>query len=91
MAYPTGLTVQTGYTAYGQLQKLSNASTGAAYWTAVSMDAPYGNGVNLSQTYDAPMGHLTGILSTSATAGTIQNLSYAFDTLGNLLSRTDGI
>jgi YD repeat-containing protein len=34
-------------------------------------------------------GHLTGITSSSATAGTIQNLSYSFDTLGNLLSRTD--
>jgi YD repeat-containing protein len=73
--YPTGLTVQTSYTAYGQL------STGAAY----------GNGVNVSKTYDAAAGRLTGILSTSAAAGTIQNLSYQFDTLGNLLSRTDGI
>ena len=36
-------------------------------------------------------GRLTGILSTSAAAGTIQNLSYQFDTLGNLLSRTDSI
>jgi hypothetical protein len=29
--------------------------------------------------------------SSSATAGTIQNLAYNFDTLGNLLSRTDSI
>ncbi len=98
VAYPTGLTVQTAYTAYGQLAQLLNASTGAAYWTAVSVDgrgnvtgATYGNGVSLANSYDAPTGHLTGIMSTSAAAGTIQNLSYQFDTLGNLLSRTDSI
>jgi YD repeat-containing protein len=98
VAYPTGLTVQTSYTAYGQLSKLSNASTGADYWQAVNVDArgnvtgaTYGNGVNLSKSFDAATGRLTGILSTSAAAGTIQNLSYQFDTLGNLLSRTDSI
>ena len=98
VAYPTGLTVQTSYTAYGQLAKLANASTGAAYWQAVNVDArgnvtgaAYGNGVNLSKSFDAATGRLTGILSTSAAAGTIQNLSYQFDTLGNLLARTDSI
>ena len=98
VAYPQGLTVQTSYTAYGQLAKLANASTGASYWQAVNVDArgnvtgaAYGNGVNLSKSYDAATGRLTGILSTSAAAGTIQNLSYQFDTLGNLLARTDSI
>ena len=95
VAYPTGLTVQTSYTAYGQLAKLANASTAPPTWTAVNVDArgnvgaAYGNGVNLFKAYDAATGRLTGILSTSAAAGTIQNLSYQFDTLGNLLSRTE--
>jgi len=47
--------------------------------------------VNLSKTYDSATGHLTNILFMSTAAGLIQNLAYQFDTLGNLLSRTDNI
>ncbi len=49
--------------------------------------AAYGDGVSLSKTYDAPTGHLTGIMSTNAAAGTIRNLSYQFitDASGNVL------
>jgi YD repeat-containing protein len=96
MVYPTGLTVNTAYTAYGQLSQLTNGSTGASYWQANTVDArgnvttdSLGNGVSEARTYDAATGHLTGITSSSGTAGLIQNLSYNFDTLGNLQSRTD--
>jgi len=66
VAYPTGLTVQTGYTAYGQLAQLKNASTGASYWQANTADArgnvtsdTLGNGVSETRAYDAATGHLT--------------------------------
>ncbi len=47
--------------------------------------------MSLAKSYDAATGHLTAITSTSAAAGTNQNLAYQFDTLGNLLSRADNV
>ncbi|WP_127077260.1 RHS repeat-associated core domain-containing protein [Rhodomicrobium lacus] len=98
VSYPTGLTVGTAYTASGHLAQLSNASSGKSYWQARSVDArgnvtqsTLGNGVGELRAYDAATGYLTQITSSSASSGTIQNLSYQFDTLGNLLSRKDQI
>jgi RHS repeat-associated protein len=47
--------------------------------------------VSEARVFDPATGHLNTITSTSTAAGLIQNLAYQFDTLGNLLSRTDNI
>ena len=95
-AYPTGLTIQSVYTAFGHLSELRNAFSGVSYWRATSADArgnvtgaALGNGVSEVRSFDATTGHLSTIGSSSAAAGAIQNLAYSFDTVGNLLSRTD--
>jgi hypothetical protein len=38
--------------------------------------AAYGNGVNLSKSFDAATGRLSGFMFKNAVAGTIQKLSY---------------
>ncbi|HVA55040.1 MAG TPA: RHS repeat-associated core domain-containing protein [Gammaproteobacteria bacterium] len=91
-----GLAVQYTYTATGYLQQISNAVDNAqVFWTADSQDAfgqitqeTYGSGVlvsNITTNVD-PMGRITGI-----TTGTLQNLTYQWDHLGNLISRADNL
>jgi len=94
--YPTGMQVRNGYTALGFLKQVSNVGTGTVYWTADSVDAAghallqtYGNGVVTTSAFDPANGRLK---NTYAGAGNgVQNLSYSYDYLGNLRSRTDAI
>lgn len=46
----------------------------------------YGNGVVSNIAHADPLGRITGI-----TSGSLQNLSYAWDALGNLTSRSDNL
>ena len=75
-AYPTGLTIQSVYTAFGHLSELRNAFSGVSYWRATSADArgnvtgaTLGNGVSEVRSYDGTTGHLSTIQSSSAAAG----------------------
>ena len=49
-----------------------------------------GNGVKRAHRHDGKTGRVLGILSTRAATGDRQNLTYAWDVLGNLTSRTRG-
>ena len=49
----------------------------------------YGNGVSTSHAYDNIRGVLTGIVSTGATSGDIQDWVYDYDGLGNMTFRHD--
>jgi len=64
---------------------ISNANTGAMIWQADTVD-------NLSTThkYDAIRGTLMNLYATSNGA-VIQNWSYDYDSLGNMLFRTDAV
>jgi RHS repeat-associated protein len=94
-AYPSGLVLRYVYTTLGYLQQITDNSTGTIYWEANSIDAEghavtqtYGNGVVTQQSYDPNTGRITSILAGSGNA--VQNLSYHYDNIGNLLTRSDG-
>jgi len=93
--YPSGLVVGYVYTALSYLQQVTNNATNAPYWQATSLDAEghllsqtYGNGAVTQQTFNVTNGRLTAIVAGSGNA--VQNLSYRYDNLGNILQRTDG-
>jgi RHS repeat-associated protein len=76
---------------------LRDAVTGPGaqvYWTANARDAELrltqqtaGNGVVTSQSFDAQTGRLTAILA--GTGNIVENFSYTYDVLGNVLTRAD--
>lgn len=89
LTYPTGFAVLHEYNDYGYLSIVRNANNNTQYWEAKTMNArgqleeqQFGNGLSTEKIYDP----LTGFLQTIKT-GSVQDLSYKFDTLGNLLER----
>ncbi|HJQ08165.1 MAG TPA: RHS repeat-associated core domain-containing protein [Candidatus Saccharimonadales bacterium] len=95
LTYPTGFAVKNVYNANGQLSEIRNNQTNALYWQANEADArgrlvreTFGNGLVTQKTYDPAKGTLSSI-ATTGISGSVQNLEYTFDVLGNLLSRTD--
>ena len=95
--------IQHRYNAYGYLEnvvdavKLPDGSHRTTYHTVQSMDrrgnvSEYlnGNGVSSRRSYDPATGRLTGIYSElSPGLGDIQDHTYSWDDIGNLLSRND--
>jgi RHS repeat-associated protein len=93
--YPSGLTVQYSYTSLGYVQQLTDLSDGQVVWTANARDAELhltqdtaGNGIVTARGFDAPTGRLTSIVAGSGNG--VENFSYAYDAVGNPLSRADG-
>ncbi len=92
--YASGLSIQNIYNADGYLAQVVNYVTSAVYWTANAMDAQghllqqtYGNGVVTNQSFDANTQRLTSQLAGPANA--VQNMAYAYDSLGNVTTRQD--
>jgi len=93
--YPTGFAVKNIYNANGYLTQIVDAATpSTVYWTANSMDAQghltqqtYGNGIVIQQVFDPATGRITNQYAGAGNA--VQNMSYQYDTLGNLTTRTD--
>jgi RHS repeat-associated protein len=90
--YPTGFAVQNVYNARGYLWKVQrvNDPDTTVYWTANSVNAAgevagelLGNGLTTTRSYDA-LFRMTGVQS-----GTIHNLAYTFDAVGNVTQRVD--
>jgi RHS repeat-associated protein len=102
--WPTGYQASYQYTAMGYLKKVSGgntAITGAtvASYEVLDIDAQgrirsykYGNNITTVKAYDLPSGNLTGIQASLAggTASGVMNQSYAYDSLHNLRTRSDG-
>ena len=95
ITYPSGFTVQNNYTANGFLGSVSEILGGTVYWQANTVDAEgmvtretLGNGVVTDRVYD-PATALVDSLQTTHGGASIQNLSFAFDPLGNLTERQD--
>jgi RHS repeat-associated protein len=93
--WPTGFTVKYVYTALGYLKEVRNAATDALYWRADTMDAQghllqqtWGNNIVTQQVFDAATGRISNIYAGAGNG--VQNLSYSYDSLGNLLARNDG-
>jgi RHS repeat-associated protein len=94
VAYPSGFAVRYGYNARSFQSQLSNAATSEVYWTANGRDAElrltrqsFGNGVGTDRVFDPNTGRLLGIQT--GTGAAVQNLGFTYDSLGNLLSRTN--
>jgi RHS repeat-associated protein len=92
--YPTGFATKFVYTALGFLKEVRKASDNTLYWQADITDAQgnllkqtFGNGVQTLKSYNPYTGRLTGITA-GANMGVL-NLSYIYDSLGNVLTRQD--
>jgi YD repeat-containing protein len=90
--YPSGFAASYVYTSLGYSQQLTNA--GQALWTANTLDAELhltqqtaGNAVVTNQAFDPRTGRLTSALA--GTSNAVENFTYTYDLLGNLLTRAD--
>lgn len=91
ITYPTGLEIKNHYAPNGTHISVSNNKTGKYYWQLSELNArgqvnkeTYGNNLVTTNTFDEKTGRLTAV----STPG-IQNWTYGFDAVGNLLSRRD--
>lgn len=89
----TRLAVKNNYNATGYLFKITNTAGTLAYWTADAIDAEgrvtnetLGNGLSTVRSFQDTTGRLAAI---STNNGATQNMSFAYDTIGNLTARTD--
>jgi RHS repeat-associated protein len=94
VTYPSGLGVTYSYNAIGYLTSISDSATTNAYWTANAYDAEahltqqtFGNSVVTNKVYNANTGRISTIQA--GTGNAVQNLSFTFNTLGNLTQRVD--
>jgi RHS repeat-associated protein len=92
--YPGGVTVNLAYTSLSYLQKVTDASSGTIYWQANTADAEghitalaYGNGIATGNVFDPKTGRLN--TSQAGSGNGVVNLSYVYDTLGNVKIRQD--
>lgn len=90
-AYPTGFGYRNIYDTNGYLKEVRNLAGNQLYWAANSRDArgnvtkaTLGNGLMTNRAYKADTGFLESINTGNAT---IQQNTYAFDTVGNLTNR----
>ncbi|QHS11192.1 RHS repeat-associated core domain-containing protein [Sinimarinibacterium sp. NLF-5-8] len=81
------------YTELGYLKEIRDRTGNTVYWRAEQMDAEgrlklqsYGNGHSKQHTYSPLTGYLTDI---ETQGGSIQSLSYEYDAIGNMTSRSD--
>lgn len=96
LTYPHGLRIRRHYGNYGYLVQVSNPDTNVIYWQANARDASghvinatLGNGLTTVRDYDQARGYINSILTGSTLGTEIQSLSYTWDKVGNLRSRTD--
>jgi RHS repeat-associated protein len=91
--------VNNNYNTYGYLTSITDAANSAVLWSlngATAMDADgnirketLGNGLITDRIYNIATGRIQSI--TTGGTGSVQNLSYGFDHLGDLTSRDDGV
>ena len=100
LAYPgTGVAVGRSYTERGHLQTVYDTENPATvYWRADAADAEgkvleamLGNGIGTTRTFDPATGLIRTIQSGAGDTAGVQDLGYAFDSLGNLTTREDFI
>ncbi|MCI5065507.1 hypothetical protein MRY87_07270 [bacterium] len=91
ITYPTGFQTRYHYTDGGDLKEVTDGSETLTYWELEAENArgqverhALGNGLVTHRSYDPNTGSLTDIQT-----GTVQDLSYLFDKVGNLKRRQD--
>ncbi|MGI9303951.1 MAG: polymorphic toxin-type HINT domain-containing protein, partial [Gammaproteobacteria bacterium] len=93
--FPSGYRISREYNAHGYLHRVKDAGGSKTIWDGRAQDARQnytqfvlGNGLTTKRRYSTVNGHLESIQTGSAAVLTrIQNLSFDFDTEGNLLRR----
>lgn len=95
--YPDGTTTKQAYDTRGFLTEVRNATSNQLYWKADSynqygeaVSVALGNNLIIKRIYDANTGELKSIqtgLSSNATS--VQNLEIEYNSLGNVVSRSD--
>src|SRR5260370_36971182 len=93
VTYPSGFVAHFGYNSLGYANQMSDGGA-QSFWTLNGMDAEQhvtlqtsGNGIATTRSFSATTGRLLGV--TAGSANSVQNLSYTYDLLGNVLNRTD--
>jgi YD repeat-containing protein len=93
VTFPSSASLTYTYTSLGYAQQVTGLG-GQVHWTANARDAELrltqqtaGNGVVTSQSFDPQTGRLTAILA--GTGNIVENFSYTYDVLGNVLTRAD--
>lgn len=93
--YPTGFAVKYVYTSLSYLQEVRRNDNNALLWRVDALNAEgqitqqtHGNNVVTNNGYDLTSGRL--LSTTAGAANGVQNMTYAYDTLGNLKQRQDG-
>ena len=91
ITYPNNYAIDYGYSTNGLLTSVKDHSTHSVIWQLTQQDArgnateeTLGNGLVTTNTYHAATGRLTAI----STPG-IQNWTYAYDAIGDLIQRKD--
>ncbi|MEJ1353632.1 MAG: FG-GAP-like repeat-containing protein [Candidatus Sedimenticola sp. (ex Thyasira tokunagai)] len=93
--YPDGFKAETRYNSVGYKIEILNADTLQSYWQATAGDQwgnitqeTFGNGIKTARQYDPNNGYLDLIKTgPRASSSKYQNLSFGFDTVGNLIHR----
>jgi RHS repeat-associated protein len=93
ITYPTGFNIKNQYHKNGYLEKVYNETT--TFWNINNLNAKgerlsetYGNGISTAYGYNNSSGRIESVLSSSG-SNRVQDLSFAFDSLGNLVQRQD--
>jgi RHS repeat-associated protein len=94
VTYPSGFVAQYSYNSLGYSNQLADGTSHQVHWTLNALDSEQhitqqtsGNGIVTTRSFSATTGRL---LATDAGNGNlVQNLSYTYDSIGNLLTRVD--
>lgn len=94
VTYPSGMAVSYSYNSLGYLAAIADSAANVPLWSVDASDAAlrltretFGNGVATSRSFDVNTNRLRSIEAGSNHA--IQNLSFGWDTVGNLSQRID--
>jgi RHS repeat-associated protein len=84
------------YDYFGHMNVAKDGNTGSVFYTLTEADAlgrevfvDLGNGLDEYRTFDRASGHLTAIETGPSLSSSIQDLSFTFDEVGNLETRTN--
>lgn len=96
ITYPSNFTAWKQYSVYGQLTTVLDAINLSAGWTELAADPfghptseLFGSSIKGTHSYFASTGQ-TKTLAWSNSSGTVDGVSYGYDSLGNLTSQTRG-
>lgn len=98
ITYPTGVNVRRDYNEHGYLAAVNRTDVSQSIWTAQQMNARgqleaahFGNGVMDLKAYSEYNGALKGSEVVSATGQDIHRLTYTYNAIGNVHTRSDDL